>query len=143
MQIMKSVGHARHHLKFWTCFIACISSHQIHCDCSSENGNTDTESWLHLVVWDVRLSLVSRVVVSVKARVQGTWPFLRWLWTEHNMLSRGSTSPQCHKISMNSKSAFKILANQMTCKCCLMFVVQMIIVLTHTESPMGLIQKSD
>jgi hypothetical protein len=47
------------------------------------------------------------------------------------------------RISMNSKSAFKMLVNWTTCKCCTVFEKKLITILMCVESLLGLTMKSD
>jgi hypothetical protein len=51
-------------------------------------------------------------------------------------------TPHCLKISRNSKFAFRMLVHQLTCNCCPVFGMRMIIILACEESPMGLAMKS-
>jgi hypothetical protein len=50
---------------------------------------------------------------------------------------------QCLKISINSKFAFGMVVNQLTCKCYPVFGMRLIIVLMYVESPNGLTLKSE
>jgi len=53
---------------------------------------------------------------ATRARVQDTCMFLKWLWTVQQAFMHNQ-SPQCLRISMTLKFTFKILVNQLTCKC--------------------------
>jgi hypothetical protein len=63
-------------------------------------------------------------------------------WQTDLQKSLSWLSPSCPNIPMNWEFAFKMLVNQLTCKCWLVFGIKLIIALTCVESPLRLTLKS-